>query len=118
MPSARRHPFVPKLLDGLLILREMREAHSAQHVRRLGELDIVIADDLDSVAPGVKEIEKRARQRLDARGRERAAHGVLVVDHETKMTTVVRWLRAALLQGQELVAQIDERRGLALAAQL
>src|SRR5262249_15930819 len=49
--------------------------------------------------------------------RQRAAHRVLVVDHETKMTAVVGGLGAALLQREELVAQIDEGRGLALAAQ-
>src|SRR6266540_1135598 len=118
VPSARGHALVAELPDRLLVFRQMREPHSAQHVRRFGELDIVIADDLDSVAPGVEEIEKRTGQRLDARGRERAAHGVFVVDHEAEMTAVVGRLGAALLQRKELVAQIDERRGLALAAQL
>src|SRR5262249_37736001 len=98
--------------------RQMGEAHPAQHVRRLGELDVVVADDLYSVAPGVAEIEEAAGQRLDARRRQRAAHRVLVVDHETEMTAVVGGLGAPLLQSQELIAQIDEGRGLALAAQL
>ena len=96
----------------------MRKPHAAQNVRRLGELDVVVADDLDSVAPGIKEIEEATGQRLDVRRRERAANRVLVVDHEAKMAAVVGRLRAALLQGEELIAQIDEGRGLALAAQL
>src|SRR6478672_3626658 len=50
-------------------------------------------------------------------GGDAAADCVLVVDHETKMTAVVGALGAALLQREELIAQIDERRGLALAAQ-
>src|SRR5262249_50281493 len=95
----------------------MGETHSAQHVRRLGELNVVVADDLYPVAPGVAEIEEPGRQRLDARGRQRAADRVLVVDHETEMTAVVGGLGAAFLQREELIAQIDERRGLALAAQ-
>src|SRR5258708_28091692 len=95
----------------------MGEPHPVQHVRRLGELDVVVADDLYPVAPGVAEIEERARQRLDSRRRQRAADRVLVVDHETKMTAVVGGLSAALLQREELIAQIDERPGLALAAQ-
>src|SRR5262249_12927832 len=96
----------------------MRQPHPAQHVRRLGELNIVVADDLDAVAPRIAEIEEWARQRLDARSRERAAHRLLVVDHEAEMAAVVGRLLAALLQRDELIAQIDEGRGLALAAQL
>src|SRR6266849_1789638 len=68
----------------------MGETHAAQHVRRLGELDVVVADDLYPVAPGVAEIEERARQRLDARRRQRAADRVLVVDHDTEMAAVER----------------------------
>ena len=51
-------PFVGEFLPGLVVLVE-REAHAAQHVRRLGELDVRILDDLDAVAPGVEEIEER-----------------------------------------------------------
>src|SRR5215469_17867834 len=115
--SARGHALVLKLLDRARVLRQMREPHAAQHVRRLGELDVVVADDLYAVTPGVAEIEEPAGQRMDARRRQRAAHRVLVVDHETEMTAVVGGLGAALLQREELIAQIDERRGLALAAQ-
>src|SRR6516225_2061810 len=115
--SARGHAFVLELLDRVLVLRQVGQPHPTQHVRRLGELDVVVADDLYAVAPGIAEIEEPARQRLDARRRQRAADRVLVVDHETEMTAVVGGLGAALLQRQELIAQIDERRGLALAAQ-
>src|SRR5262249_50599588 len=117
LASARGHALVLKLLDRALVLRQMGEPHAAQHVRRLGELDVVVADDLYPVAPGVAEIEEPTRQRLDARRRQRAAHRVLVVDHETEMAAVVGALDAALLQREKLIAQIDERRGLALAAQ-
>src|SRR5215468_2189636 len=115
--SARGHAFVLKLLDRVLVLRQMGEPHAAQHVRRLGELNVVVADDLEAVAPGIAEIEEPARQRLDARRRQRAADRVLVIDHETEMTAIIGGLGAALLQRDELIAQIDERRGLALAAQ-
>src|SRR5262245_9947371 len=115
--SVRGHALVLELLDRALVLRQMGEPHPAQHVRRLGELDVVVADDLYSVTPGIAEIEEAAGERLDPRRRQRAAYRVLVVDHETKMTAVVGGLGAALLQRQELVAQIDEGRGLALATQ-
>src|SRR5262249_39115122 len=107
-----------ELLDRARVLREMREPHAAQHIRRLGELNVVVADDLDPVAPRVKEIEEAAGQRLDPGRRERAANRVLVVDHEAEMAAVVGRLLTALLQRQKLVAQIDKGRGLALAAQL
>src|SRR5690349_19680743 len=102
--SARGHAFVLELLGRALVLRQMGETHPAQHVRRLGELNVVVADDLYAVAPGVAEIEERARQRLDARRRQRAADRVLVVDHETEMTAIVGGLGAALLQREELIA--------------
>ena len=74
------------------------EAHAAQHVRRLGELDVRVADDLDPVAPGIEEVEKRAGQRLDAGFGERLANGFLVVDDEAEVAAVVGGLPAALLQ--------------------
>jgi hypothetical protein len=86
-----------------------RPPHAAQHVRRLGELDVVVANDLDAITPRIAEVEERSRQHLDARFRQRAADGVLVVDDEPEMATVVRRLFASFLKGKELVAQVDER---------
>ena len=92
----------------------MRQPHAAQDVRGLGELDVRVADDLDAVAPRVEEVEKRTRQRLDAGVGERGADGLLVVDDESDVTAVVGRLAAALLQREELVAQVDERGSLVL----
>src|ERR1700686_4704167 len=96
----------------------MRKSHAAQHVRRLGELDIVVADDLYAVAPRVEEVKKLARQRLYACVGHRLADCVLVIDHKSKMAAVISGLRPALLEREELVAQIDEGRGAALAPKL
>ena len=60
-------PFSLSSLIALSLFARCAKPHSAQHVGRLGELDIVVADDLDSIAPRIEEIEKRTRQRLDAR---------------------------------------------------
>src|SRR5258707_378532 len=79
---------------------------------------VVVAHDLDAVAPRIEKIQEPAGQRLDARGRERLAHRLLVVDHEAEMTPVIAGLPAALLQGEELIAKIDEGGVLALASQL
>src|SRR5215468_6181747 len=107
--SLRRHALFGQLLDRVLVLREVGEAHAAQHVGGLGELDVVVADDLDAVAPGIAEIEEAPGQRLDAGLGQRLADRFLVVDHQPEMTAVVGRLRAALLQRDELVAEIDER---------
>src|SRR6478672_5224365 len=96
----------------------MRQSHAAQHVRRLGELDIVVADNLYAIAPGVEKVEKRAGQRLDPRIGQRLADGILVVDHKPKMTSLVSRLSSAFLQCEELVAQIDKGRSAAFAPKL
>src|SRR5208282_1807029 len=56
--SIRRHSLVGKFLDRLCVFRKIRQSHAAQHVRRLGELDVVVANDLDAVAPGIAEVEE------------------------------------------------------------
>ena len=94
----------------------MGQSHAAQHVWRLGELDVLVADNLDAIAPRVEKVEKRAGQRFDPRVSQRLADGILVVDHKPKMTSLVSRLSSAFLQCEELVAQIDESRSAALAA--
>jgi hypothetical protein len=93
----------------------MGQSHTAQHVRRLGELNIVVADNLYAVAPRVEKVEKRAGQRLDPSVGQCLADCILVVDHKSKMAALVSGLSTALLQCEELVAQIDEGRSGALA---
>src|SRR5262249_55605727 len=114
----RRHALGSKFRNRTLILREMRQSHAAQDVRGLGELDVVVANDLYAVAPGVEEIEKLTGQHLHARLHQGAADGFLVIDHQSKMTAVVGGLSAALLECQKLIAQVDEGRGVASAAKL
>src|SRR5262249_18510862 len=84
----------------------------------LRELDVVVADDLDAVAPWVEEIEEAPRQHLDAGFPQGAAHSLLVIDHQSEVPTVIGGLPAALLKGEELVAEVDERGVVAPAAQL
>src|SRR4029434_5106152 len=73
------------------------------------------ANNLYAVAPRVEKVEERSGQRLDTRLRQRFANCVLVVHHKSKMAGLVSGLGTALLQRKELVAQIDEGRGTALA---
>src|SRR6187200_3593902 len=88
----------------------MRQSHAAQHVRRLGELDVVVADNLNAIAPRVEEVEKRPGQRLDTCVSQRFSDGFLVIDHQSKMPALVSRLRTTPLKREELVAQIDEGR--------
>src|SRR5205823_3941643 len=96
----------------------MPQSHSAQYMRRFGELNIVIADDLDPVAPRVEEVEKRTRKSLDAGVGQRLPNGLLVIDDESEMTAAVGGLRTAFLERKELVAQVDKGRGSAFAPKL
>ena len=51
-----RHALLGQLAPGVLVLVEI-EAHRAQHMRRLGKLDIGISDHLDPFARGVEVVE-------------------------------------------------------------
>src|SRR5205814_4316744 len=94
----------------------MRESHAAQHVRRLGELNILVADDLDAVTPRVEKIEKRSREGLDSRVGQCFAGRFLVIDHKSKVTPIVGGLHAALLERNKLVSQIDDGHRVAFAS--
>src|SRR5262245_47134322 len=55
----QRHALLGQFLFCFLVLGQVHQAHATQHIGRLGELDIVVTDDLDSVAPGVPKIKER-----------------------------------------------------------
>src|ERR1022692_67395 len=118
-PRSRwRHAFVRQLLDRGLVLRQVREAHTAQHVRGFAELDILVRHDLDAVAPRIAKVEKRSGQSLDACIGQCFASGLFTIDDESKMTSIVGGLCAALLERDELVSKIDERHVIAFASNL
>src|ERR1700746_4205800 len=93
----------------------MRQAHATQHIGCLGELNIVITNDLHSVAPGVPKIEERTVKYGNTRCLECLAGRFFVVHDETEVAAIVRGLPAALLQGNKLIAQVDEGHGVTLA---
>jgi hypothetical protein len=66
----------------------------------------------------IKEIEKAPRQRLNASFFQGHAHRLLVIDHQPEVPAIIGRLPAALLKGEELVAEIDESSIFALAVQL
>src|SRR5690606_32817523 len=116
--SIRRHALVLQLPHRLLVLGQVRQPPATKHVRRLGELNVVIADDLDAVPPWVEEIQKAPRQRLNASFLQGRAYRLLVIDHQCKVPAVAGRLPAALLKGEAAVTEIDEGSVFALAAQL
>jgi hypothetical protein len=71
-------------------------------------LNIIVADDLDAVAPGIAEVKEMAVYWGYAGCVEGAPGCLLVIDHETEMAASVCTLIPSLLQGDELIAQIDE----------
>ena len=87
-------------------------------MRRLGELNVVVAHDLDPVAPWIAEVEKAPGQYADTSLLERRTHRLLVVDDEPEVPVVVCGLGATLLKGEELIAKVDERCAVASTAQL
>src|SRR5262245_31462463 len=96
----------------------MCQPHAAQHVWRLAELDVLVADNLDAIAPGIAEVEERPRQRLDARFDQRLMDCIFVVDHEPEVATVVWRLAMSPLKREELVAKVNKRHILAFPAKL
>src|SRR5579863_3858439 len=78
--SFERHVLLRQFLFRARVLRQVRKAHATQHVGRLGELDVVVTDDLHAVAPGIAEIKERTIEQANARCLERLAGRRLIVD--------------------------------------
>src|SRR5215208_3060798 len=72
---------VAQLTGRFVGLAEALEPHAPQHAGRLGELDLVVLDHLDAIAPGVAEAQTAAGQHLHAGGAQRLAHSRARVDH-------------------------------------
>ena len=100
-------PFVGQLAPGIFVLVEI-EAHRAQHMRRLGELDIGVFDHLDPIAPGIEKVEELSRQQFAARGLDPRAYARAIVDDEPEMTAPVLVRISGLHHIDELVAELDE----------
>jgi len=101
-----RHALFSQLPLRAFIPGQVRQAHAAEDVGGFGELDIVIADDLNAVAPWVAEVKEWARERGHAGSLEGRARRLRVVDHQAEMATIVCGLFPPFLKGDELVAQI------------
>ena len=57
----KRHALLGQFPFCFLVLRQVHQAHATQHIGRLGELDIIVADDLNSITPRVPKIKEGAK---------------------------------------------------------
>src|SRR6202795_43913 len=94
----QRHSLFGQFLFCFVIFGQMRQPHAAQHVGCLCELNVVVTDYLYSVAPGRPKIKKRPVEGGNTSCLECLAGGLLVVDDEAKVATIVCRLPAALLK--------------------
>src|SRR5262245_45332851 len=101
------HAFFLELLDGVRSLLEIASPHTLEHVRGLGELDVVIGHDFDPVAPGIAEIEPLV-DTLEAKFFQSSTHRLTVIDDKTEVTLVVGPLGLAEAQLNKLVTHVDE----------
>ena len=81
----------------------MGEPHSAQHGGGFGELNVLVTNDLDTVAPWIEEIKKRPGKDCYARLGKGRADGFLIVDSEAEMPTVVRALGTPFSERDKLI---------------
>src|SRR5262245_63181627 len=62
--SLRGEPLLAQLGQCRVGLAEL-EVHATEDLRRLGELDLVVLNDLHTVAVGIEEVEPPARERSE-----------------------------------------------------
>src|SRR5215471_259259 len=114
----RRHALIGQFLFCFFVLGQMRQSHATQHIGRFSELNIVVANDFHSVTPGVQKIKERTIKQGNTSCLQCLAGSLLVVHDEAEVTTIVCGLPATFLQGNKLIAKVDEGHGLSLATQL
>ena len=77
-------------------------------MRRLGELDVGVFDDLDPIAPGIEKVEERTRHQLPTGSHDPLAHARTIIDNEPEVTAPVLMRLGDLHHVDELVAELDE----------
>jgi hypothetical protein len=113
-----RHALLGRFVSCALVLLQVREAHATQDIGGLGELDIRVVNDLYAVAQGSRKSRKGPSSKRTPAAWSALRAATLYRRRQDRMTAIVGRLFATLLERDELVAQIDEGHGVALAAQL
>src|SRR5207245_3640450 len=111
----RRHTLLLKFFNGVGGFFDSADAHPFEHVRCFSELDVIVGNHLDSVAPRVAKIEPPI-QCLNSQLYQRSAYRLPVIYDKTEMALVVCFLGPAEAQLDELIAEIDKSIVVALAA--
>src|SRR5262249_11739246 len=107
--------FLAELREGRFALLETRRLLRSQHGIRLRELDVAVGDDLEPAAPRIAHVVAAdAHTELSGGGDD----GVDIVDDEPEVAMLAPRLDLLLEQGDELVAEVDERHPRRPAAQL
>ena len=65
LASSSTHALLGQFLFRFLVFGELRKTHATQHIGGLRELDVLIADDLDAIAPRVSKVKERPIERSD-----------------------------------------------------
>src|SRR6056297_1946587 len=104
------------LLCGVDFL-EVAELHAGQDAIGFRELDVLVSDDLNAIAPRVPEIKETVRHDIYTHLFDAPLDKRLVRDYQAEMTVRVPRLLVDFRQSEELIAHIDKRHGLALATQ-
>lgn len=120
-PCLWRHAFGPQPVQGFLGFLQVFETYASEYLRDFRELHVSVLDDLPVVAPGVQEVQAAARLvtlYLGVRVFQRLPQGFAVVHYESYVAMLVRALRAAFGEGEELVAGVNESHPGTATAQL
>src|SRR5580704_449459 len=108
-PGIVYHALIGEFLLGPVALVQI-EPHAAQHVRRLGVLNVRILDNFEPVAPGIEKIEERPFDKPRAGGFRQLDDPAAVVDDKADMASFPHFAGSLRRQRQidELVAHVDE----------
>ena len=94
LPELVRESLAAEFVERLVSLLERADSHAAENGRGLFELNLAVVDDLHVVAPGVQDIERPRRLHVHAVLLQLRAHGLLVIDHESEVPSLVWGLRS------------------------
>src|SRR5271156_148083 len=83
------HSLFGEFLYHLRVFGKMRQSHATQDVRRLRELNIVVTNDLDAIAPRVTEVEEGSGQSRYTGLGQCLANGFLVVDNQAEVAPAI-----------------------------
>src|SRR5439155_22319511 len=101
----RRHTLLLKFFNGVGGFFDSADAHPFEHVRCFSELDVIVGNHLDSVAPRVAQIDQPI-QYLNSQLYQSSADRLPVIYDKTEMELVLCPLAPAEAHWDELPASM------------